>query len=171
MDIKQELLLERYRALRAHELELNRATAAFEHESLKPLYLLNGGAIGVLLTLVAALLTDTTDSGEELLHWTMRAVGTWSTGLVLAALATYFAYRSQRGFTKAVKDVRTLEEHQQGFNELYDPKERNDWDIIQVDRKKNRITGIRNQRISIAFGALSLGAFVIGAIFATYAVS
>lgn len=32
-----------YQAQRNHEVELNRATGAFEHEVISPLFLLNGG--------------------------------------------------------------------------------------------------------------------------------
>jgi hypothetical protein len=43
-----------YQAQRAHELELNKATAAFEHALVSPLFLLNGGAVVAFLTLLGA---------------------------------------------------------------------------------------------------------------------
>lgn len=44
--------LQQYRALRDRELELNRATAAFERAVLETLFVLNGGAPVAALTLL-----------------------------------------------------------------------------------------------------------------------
>ncbi len=87
----------RTRRSAAHELELNRATAAFEHGVLSPLYLLNGGAVIAFLTLVGAASADdsslTIDTG-----WAVAAVGVWAAGLAAAALATWFGLQAQRGY-------------------------------------------------------------------------
>ena len=46
--------LEVYKAVRAHELMLDQATAAFEHAAIAPLLLINGGGAVAFLTLLGA---------------------------------------------------------------------------------------------------------------------
>jgi len=71
--------LDVYNAVRAHELELNRATAAFEHAVLSPLYLLNGGALVAFLTLLGAASGE--DSSLEIeLPWAVAGAALWATG-------------------------------------------------------------------------------------------
>lgn len=89
--------IEIYRAVRAHELELNKAVAAFEHAVLAPLYLLNGGGVVAFLTLIGA----TSGEGSSLqvgVSWSAAAVSAWALGLLAAAVATYWFFQAQRGF-------------------------------------------------------------------------
>jgi hypothetical protein len=91
--------LEICRAVRAHELELNRATAAFEHAVLAPLFLLNGGALVAFITLLGA----STGEGSELSifrGWAVGSAALRAAGLCTGALATYWGYRSQRLFAR-----------------------------------------------------------------------
>ena len=61
--------VEIFNAVKEHELELNRATAAFEHAALRPGIILNGGAAVAFLTLLGALTKQNigVDGGEELI--------------------------------------------------------------------------------------------------------
>lgn len=97
-----------HRAQRQHELELNRATAAFEHAVLQTLFLLNGGAAVALLTLLGA--TGLEGGGLDG-DGAVRAVVAWSAGVLVAAVATYLGYEAQRAFTMAVSARRLLLEH------------------------------------------------------------
>lgn len=99
-----------YEAQRAHELELNRATAAFEHAVLSPLFLLNGGAAVAFLTLLGA--ASANDSTLAVNPWAAGlAASTWSAGLVAATWAARAGYESQRAFTQSVKQRRRLIEY------------------------------------------------------------
>jgi hypothetical protein len=72
-------LLERYKALRAHELELNRATAEFERAVLQPLFLLNGGASVAVLGLLGAVSERITKEGIQQVDMGLYF---WAIGLV-----------------------------------------------------------------------------------------
>ena len=91
--------IEIYRAVRAHELELNRAAVNFEHVILAPLFLLNGGAIVAFLTLLGA--TSQTNSELSLSTSSARwACVCWAGGLLAGVLATFFGFQSQRRYTR-----------------------------------------------------------------------
>ena len=79
-------------ALRAHELELNRATAAFEHAVIAPLTVVNGGAAAAWLAFLGS--GSRSDSGE----W---AVLFWGGGLLAAIVAGYVGWRRQRAYSQA----------------------------------------------------------------------
>ncbi|MGH1488064.1 MAG: hypothetical protein ACRBK7_01515 [Acidimicrobiales bacterium] len=89
--------IEIYKAVRAHELELNKAVAAFEHAVLAPLYLLNGGGAVAFLTLIGA----ASGEGSSLqvdVRWSAGAISAWTLGLLAAAVTTYWFFQAQRGF-------------------------------------------------------------------------
>ena len=93
--------LEVYKAVRAHELMLNQATAAFEHAAIAPLLLINGGGAVAFLTLLGAT-TDPTKSQVSIsTGWAVGATIAWSAGLIAAALATTFGLGAQRGYSRA----------------------------------------------------------------------
>jgi hypothetical protein len=94
--------VEIYRAYRAHELELNRATSAFEHAALAPLYLVNGGAVVAFLTLLGATSSEQSEL-QVATGWALGAAIAWSLGLLAVTLAARAGYESQRGFTKATR--------------------------------------------------------------------
>lgn len=99
-----------YQAQRAHELELNKATAAFEHAIVSALFLLNGGAVVAFLTLLGAASANGSSLSVDL-GFTVAAIVTWSVALVAAAAGVYLGYRSQQEFTRSVSYRRQLMEH------------------------------------------------------------
>jgi len=86
-----------HEALRAHELELNRATAAFEHAVIAPLTLVNGGAAAAWL----AFLANRDDVGNLAL-----VAAAWVAGLVLAVAAAYCGWRRQRAYSQSERQRR-----------------------------------------------------------------
>ena len=93
--------IEAYKSKHNRVLELVRATVAFEHAALKPLYLLNGGALVVLMAFLGAIAAA--NDSNLIISWgyVWAAVISWAAGLVLAILATAFAFRSQWFFLRA----------------------------------------------------------------------
>ena len=153
--------LDVYNAVRAHELELNRATAAFEHAVLSPLYLLNGGALVAFLTLLGAASGE--DSSLEIeLPWAVAGAALWATGLCAAAFATYWGYRSQRYFTR-VERLRRQEVERSllpAGSELRDIVAKLDEMYTRDgESKKAKITHKRFQWAAAA----GLGCFLVGA--------
>jgi hypothetical protein len=103
---KEAFRLEWYKLHRAHELELNKATLAYEHERLKFLSYLNGGAAGVFLTLVGSSWRDS----PPLSPYTIVGIACWIVGLLLAWSAWTVALTAQSNFTKAYRMRRYGEE-------------------------------------------------------------
>lgn len=90
------------------EYEMIRAIAAFEHQAIKPLFLLNGGA------LVAALALYGSENGKAVDIEIMKvAIFGWVIAVCLAACAVFCGAVSQQNFrklrgTEAVQGERTL---------------------------------------------------------------
>ena len=103
--------LETYKAIRAHELMLNQATSAFEHATLAPLLLLNGGAAVAYLTLLGALVGR--EHPPVLNRWLVAmAVLAWVLGLIAAQVSVTFGYLAQRGYSKSHRIKREqVEQH------------------------------------------------------------
>jgi hypothetical protein len=102
-----DFLLEWYKLHRQHEMELNKATLAYELEWAKLLLLLNGGAVGAFLTLTGAVWKD----GPRPSFWLVAvAIMGWLIGLIAAAFATDCAYRMQKEYTRAYRFRRYGEE-------------------------------------------------------------
>jgi hypothetical protein len=99
--------LEWYKLHRQHELELNKATLAYELELAKLFVLLNGGAAGAFLTLMGAVWKE---GPRPSFAWATCAIASWLTGLFMAAVATQRAYRAQREYTVAYRYRRHVEE-------------------------------------------------------------
>jgi hypothetical protein len=106
----KDFLLEWYKLHRAHELELNKATLAYELELAKLLVLLNGAAAGAFLTLTGAIWKEGTHPAFD---WIAVAIALWLFGLLAAAIATDVAYRAQSEFTRAYRLRRQGEELRQ----------------------------------------------------------
>jgi hypothetical protein len=106
----QDFALEKYKLDRAHELELNRATVTYEHEVLKMLAYLNGGAAFVYIGFIGAQLKD---KGAVPSWAASYAVASWSAGLLVTAVAIWAMYESQVGFTQAYHNRRRAEEKRQ----------------------------------------------------------
>lgn len=117
-----------------HNEELTRATAAFEHAAIKPLYFLNGGA------LVAVLAFAGKCPGMALgIRYAMLC---WLLGLIFATLTTFAGYFSQHSFYKAYN-----------VNELGETVYDKGWTDL----------GLRARWAAYVFGVLSLAAFGWGA--------
>lgn len=102
--------VEAYRAVRAHELMLNEASAAWERSLVAPVLTLNGGATVALLTLIGALGQDAALTID--LAAARAAVAAWMAGLLLAALAALFSARRQTEVNIAYRLMRDeLEQH------------------------------------------------------------
>ncbi len=74
-----------------------RATVAFEHAALRPLFILNGGALVVYLGVYGALAKSPAAIDLSVGKF---AVVCWLTGLLLATLVAYLGARSQFAFRK-----------------------------------------------------------------------
>lgn len=148
-----------YEAQRAHELELNKATAAFEHALVSPLFLLNGGGAVAFLTLLGA--ASANDSNLRINYATgTAAVGFWALGLVIAAIGVRKGYRSQQQYSRAVSTRRQLLEHallgkgSRLIGQLREPPTKSPEDIRKDAEKL--------QEQWLALSALALGLFVLG---------
>jgi hypothetical protein len=99
-------LLEIYKGKYEHERDLAKATAAFEHAAIKPLFLLNGGALVAFMTFLGAL----NQAREPRIHfgerWAVAALFVWAAGLTYAAVATYYGYRAQEEHFRLAKAER-----------------------------------------------------------------
>lgn len=103
----EDFALEKYRLDRAHELELNRATLNYEHESLKILAYLNGGGAGVYVGFLSSTLKQ---PGFVPNDSSILAVAAWAMGLLAAAAALWVACESQVKFAQAYHARRRAEE-------------------------------------------------------------
>ncbi len=99
MPKNKEKEIERYKAMQAYCLELVRATNAFEHAAIKPPFILNGGALVVVLALLGAIWKDTGNFAEK--NLVVYALACWGFGLFFAACAAALGYQSQFAFLKA----------------------------------------------------------------------
>jgi len=96
-----------YESQRNHELELNKATAAFEHAIVSPLFLLNGGGAVAFLTLLGS--TSKNDSAFHLdLRFAILAVFLWALALGAAAHGVHNGYACQRDFSRATSLKRRM---------------------------------------------------------------
>ncbi len=71
----------------------------FEHAALKPLFLLNGGALVVAVGFMGAALSRWVPPTDAITA-IQNAIYLWSGGLVAAALAAFAGFRSQLSFHK-----------------------------------------------------------------------
>lgn len=101
-----------YAAICSHELELNRATATFEHAVVAPLTLLNGGAAAAWLSFIA-----TRDSPPS-----AAPVACWVAGLVFAVGAAHLGWRGQRAYQIAERYRREALELLWVFEPTPDPR-------------------------------------------------
>ncbi len=95
----KEKEIERYKAMQAYCLELVRATNAFEHAAIKPPFILNGGALVVVLALLGAIWKDAGSFTD--VNLLVYALAGWGFGLFFAACAAVLGYQSQFAFLKA----------------------------------------------------------------------
>jgi len=153
--------IEVYKAVRAHELELNRATAGFEHAVLTPLFLLNGGALVAFLTLLGAVSPEGPISIE--ISSARTASLLWAVGLLVAAMAAYCGYRAQQHLSRAerlrrqeVERLLTISEGLKNIVAKPDSKSR-------TTKKEIEKAGKWQFAYGIAIGT-SVVAFLVGAV-------
>ena len=152
---------ERLRARDASELELLKATVAFEHAAIRPLYLLNGGAIIAALTFVGNVGgsgSASTPVGSAI----KLALGMWAAGLVAAFITTTSGYWSQLAFLKEARRRRDAE-----LACIRGDREGAGRQTAKAECFGNR--GAAYRRWGYALGALSVGCFIVGVIFAVVA--
>jgi hypothetical protein len=155
--------VEAYRAVRSHEVMLNQATSAFEHAVLVPLTALNGGAVVALLTLAGAV----ADKSPLPAGWLVGASTAWALGLIAAALAASCAFRQQRAINAA---HRALRERVEQLVFSTDPELVKALSGAPVDREQKRMEAQTYGRWFLRAWWISVGCFVLGAAFASFAV-
>jgi hypothetical protein len=174
---KGEMRMKIYDAVRAHELELNRAAIQFEHAILSPLFLLNGGAAVAFLTLVGA--ASGTESSLEIDATVAGlACALWAIGLGAAALATYLGFQSQRRYTRVERlrrqavervilasDQELVETVAPDSARYKDDAARSPWTM-----EAERAAGWRLQKAFHVAAAVSLIIFSAGVVFAAVSV-
>jgi hypothetical protein len=151
-----ELLRDVYRERYEHERQLGAHTAAFEHASLRPAILLNGGAVVAFLTLIGAVWKV---GGLPDLQLAGRALLAWSAGLIAGSLATGFGYGSQRAFQRMIRFQRERIERR-----LVPGLHLEQRDQSEEGREGKR--GKRFQRMGEALVLVSFVAFLAGSLFA-----
>jgi len=100
-DEKTQKQVEHFKAKLSGVLELQRATSAFEHAALKPVFLLNGGAVAAMLTFYGTLTAKSGGfpvgiAGNRII-W---AILIWVVGLCFAAASTAAGFFSQLDFQR-----------------------------------------------------------------------
>jgi uncharacterized membrane protein len=144
---------ERLKHARALELEMIKATAAYEHAALKPPFVLNGGALAVYLALYSALSRIDGAKGLDLALAKCAWIS-WLVGLAMATLATIAGFRSQFAFRKSrgrEVDAITAEIARDPKASSY--KSAAEW----FGERANR-----SRKAALVFGLVSLIAFAVG---------
>ena len=132
------------------EYEMVRAAAAFEHAALKPLFLLNGGALIATLTLYGALKGDR----FNFVALVLALVG-WVVGLCMAAASAFFAAYSQFAFRKLRSVDVALEEKRLELKE-----DRSEDDLIRDSGRYQQQANCRRS-VAVWLGLISLLFFQI----------
>ena len=162
-ELQRHRQLEFWKFKLAHVSDLFRATSAFEHIALRPLILLNGGALVVLLAFLGTIWdanAGVKGLDAALVWW---AAGVWALGLFLAASAAAAGYFSQFAFYKA------------GSRDLdatiyrYDGKD--DQAVQEKERHDEFAQSARSRRcLAYGLGGVSLACFLGGLLLALLAI-
>ena len=139
----------------ALEYEMVRATNAFEQAALRPLFLLNGGALVVYLGLFGTL--GRPNVARQALDWSLgkQAAIAWTSALAHATLAAYCGVRWQFGFRKQRGTEATVEEVRLGISDKAEGELKTK---IEVDNAEAN----RFRRGMIVAGLVSFVLFLIG---------
>jgi hypothetical protein len=167
----RQFALQKYDRDRAHELELNKATLLYEHESLKILSYLNGGAAFVYVGFLG-----TTFKQDVKLTFCAHAlpVGLWALGLLATAMALWLMYESQVKFTQAYHARRRAEEKRQfGDIEIYKDVSNPCISAAGYDSEgaANARLGTRFKRFAKFFSLIAVVLFSLGLLAALKAVT
>ena len=101
--VQSDFFLEFYKAHRAHEIALNNATATYEQSLLRLILVFNAASAGAFLVFI--------EKGSIFNFFlAIFALFVWIVGVSFGFLANYFAYLSQREFTRAYRYRRQAEE-------------------------------------------------------------
>lgn len=143
--------LERLKHAYGLEYEMIRVTGAFEHAALRPLFILNGGALVVYLGLYGAL------HKENAINFSVGqfAAYAWVAGVVFATLTAFFGAWSQFAFRKLRGGETVLAEIELGLSN--EPVSET---TIQCGRYSAQGDGRR--KAAVAMGCLSVLLFVLG---------
>jgi len=147
--------LERLKHLYGLEYEMIRATATFEHAAIRPLFILNGGALVVYLGLFGAINRNDGTSGA--IDWSVGrfAVWLWIAGLVFAASTVFLGALSQFVFRKLRSQEIVQAEIEIGLH----PGSRTEAAEASV---KYGCEGSSYRKAAVAIGIVSLLSFVAG---------
>lgn len=144
--------LERYKTAETHIVELMKATMAFEHAALKPLPILNGGAILATLTFAGHAKKGLIDF--DLLK---AAFVSWEIGLLAAVLAIFFGYLCQSRFLEAAPIQRDMK-----FPQRPDPK--------PADLKRLELLNDQGEKFRARAHGLAVVSFISFAAGSTFAI-
>lgn len=153
-DDELKLKLAHLERLYCLEYEMVRATAAFEHATLRPLFLLNGGALVTYLALYGAL---NRPGGAAALDTKFAAVaiGCWVVGLLLAMICAFRASQSQYAYRKLRGRQADRKEYELGI------QTQKSLEKIEQEIGAQIQIGQSAHKWAVVIGVLSLTAFVI----------
>ena len=150
--------LEGLKASIASNRDLQQATSAFEHAALKPLFLINGGALVVLIAFLGSDASEKLDTSLAL--W---AIVSWALGLILASASTALAYLSQLAFfNSSSQHILSSNEWDKG-NETLAAEHNSNSD--RFDREGNT-----HRDYAHWFAGISMVMFLVGVFFAVVAI-
>ena len=98
----RQMFLERYKADRTQELELNKFSGELEKTFLQAAAVLNGGSATIFLSFIGSTI-DKTKANPRLIS---AAFCIWLAGLLGAIIAGFVAYRAQDYFARATRNRR-----------------------------------------------------------------
>ena len=101
-DCVRQMFLERYKADRTQELELNKFSGDLEKTFLQAAAVLNGGSATIFLSFIGSTI-DKTKADPRLVS---AAFSLWLAGLIGAIIAGFIVYRAQDYFARATRNRR-----------------------------------------------------------------
>jgi hypothetical protein len=134
------------------EYEMIRATTAFEHAAIQPLFYLNGGALGIFITLFSQKSFDPT--------WAVSAIIAWTIGLLAASIAAFTGAASQFRFRNLRGVEVQIAEKSLGFDEKLDHEK------LHELLGAHTASGNCYRTVAIRSGYLSVLLFLIGVVLA-----
>ena len=177
MNNPTDFMLEKYKADRVHELELNKVQGTLEATALFGLVLLNGAAIVAYLSFLGNVWDK---SRVPNMPWSFGAVFTWGVGVALGALTALAGLWCQSAFAQAYRARRQAEEWRRATEEvgLNEAQARDRLGLgheengAKLDEKANRLReeAGRWQSLSRRAAILGLVAFLLGVVFGLVAV-
>jgi hypothetical protein len=162
--------IEVYKAIRSHEIMLNQATSTYEHATVAPLILVNGGAAVAYLTLAGALSRN--GSGLALpAVWAVTAIASWGFGLIFAQLMVGYGLKEQRSWARRERMNRqryewVLLENLQDLRAIVAPN-----DVAPEKIKEEGVIAKQARKRKAAMRYASMAAFGAGLLLAAVSLS